>query len=176
MKDYAWPTLEEIYLDKNMISNIDVLGRYPMLKKIDASNNFIEEVNLYLPRLESLDLHNNYLKKFPILEGMHRLRHLNLKGNQLADFREVLIDFTPKIQTLDIEGNEISFESVAGFEDFLQKLRGLTHLRSLHVAENPFFRPDRLKMFPGINVKEELINQLRNLDTFNGDGMRSVEK
>ena len=81
MKDYSWPTLEEIYLEKNMISNIDILAGFPMLKKIDASNNFIEDVNLYLPKLETLDLRNNYLKKFPIMEGMVRLKHLNLKGN-----------------------------------------------------------------------------------------------
>ena len=105
MKDYSWPALEEIYLEKNMISNIDLLAGFPMLKKIDASNNYIEDVNLYLPKLESLDLRNNYLKKFPILEGMVRLKHLNLKGNQLVDFSEVLIHFTPNIQTLNIEGN-----------------------------------------------------------------------
>ena len=174
MKEFPWPNLEELKIDKNMISNIDLLVGFPMLKKIDASNNYIEEVNLYLPRLESLDLHNNYLKKFPILEGMHKLKHLNLKANQLSDFREVIIQFTPNIKNLDIEGNQIYFDNVDSFEDFLEKLKGLTYLRSLHVADNPFFMPKNLKIFPGINVKEEIINHLRGLDTFNGDDMSTV--
>ena len=81
MKEYLWPNLTELYVDKNMIYNIDILVNFPMLKKIDASNNYIEDVNLYLPRLETLNLHNNYLKQFPILEGMHKLKNLNLKAN-----------------------------------------------------------------------------------------------
>ena len=36
--------------------------------------------------------------------------------------------------------------------------------------------PENLKMFAGINVKDELVHQLRHLDTFNGDGMQIVEK
>lgn len=88
-----------------MISNIDLLDGFPMLKKIDASNNYIEDVNLYLPRLETLDLKNNYLKKFPILEGMVKLKNLNLKGNQLVNFKHVLIHYTPNIQMLNLEGN-----------------------------------------------------------------------
>lgn len=63
-----------------------------------------------------------------------------------------------------------------GYEDFLNKLRGLNHLKSLYVAENPFFKHENLKIFPGINVKEELINQLRNLNAFNGDDMQDVAK
>lgn len=70
----------------------------------------------------------------------------------------------------------IYFESVDGYENFLQKLRGLNHLKSLYVDDNPFFKPENLKLFPGINVKEELINQLRNLTAFNGDDMQDVAK
>ena len=36
--------------------------------------------------------------------------------------------------------------------------------------------PENLKIFTGIDVKEELINQLRNLTTFNGDTMDVVAK
>ena len=46
----------------------------------------------------------------------------------------------------------------------------------MYVADNPFFMPENLKIFTGIDIKEELINQLRNLTTFNGDTMDVVAK
>jgi Leucine-rich repeat (LRR) protein len=53
-----------------MVSNIDILNQYKNLETIDASNCYIEDVNFNLPKLVRLDLSNNYLRKFPILENM----------------------------------------------------------------------------------------------------------
>ena len=81
MGQKSWSFLEEVYLSKNMVSNIEVFNNFPNLRIIDASNNYIEEVHIYLPKLEVLNLMNNYLKKFPILENMKKLRQLNLGSN-----------------------------------------------------------------------------------------------
>ena len=68
-----------------MVSNIDILNQYKNLETIDASNCYIEDVNFNLPKLVRLDLSNNYLRKFPILENMQRLVYLNLNSNKLVE-------------------------------------------------------------------------------------------
>jgi len=106
-----------------MINNIDLLGRFTNLRVIDASNNYIEEVTLFLERLESLNLSNNYLKEFPLLEnGMKKLKILNLNSNRLVGIRQVIIDYTPNIKTLDLGANRIDFDNAGEFDEFLTKL------------------------------------------------------
>jgi len=51
-KNKYWPILEEVYINRNMINNIDLLGKFSKLRIIDASNNYIEEVELKLDNLE----------------------------------------------------------------------------------------------------------------------------
>jgi len=88
-----------------MINNIDVLNQYTNLRIINATNCYIEEVNLKLPKLESLDLSNNFLKNFPILANMQKLKVLNLNSNKLFDFKQMNIEFTLGITTLDVGNN-----------------------------------------------------------------------
>lgn len=62
MKLY-WANLEDVDVSNNLLSSIQPLQQYHQLKKIDASNNYIEVVNnLNLPHLETLNLQNNCLK------------------------------------------------------------------------------------------------------------------
>ena len=123
LRNVSWNNLEEIYLNRNMINNIDLLGRFTNLRVIDASNNYIEEVILFLERLERLDLSNNYLKEFPLLEnGMKKLKILNLNSNRLVGIRQVIIDYTPNIKSLDLGANMIDFDNFDEFSAFLAKL------------------------------------------------------
>ena len=62
-----WDNLMEIDLYKNYLSSIDILNQFKNLRYIRASDNYIEEISLNLQRLEELDLHNNYLNKFPLI-------------------------------------------------------------------------------------------------------------
>ena len=123
LRNVSWNNLEEIYLNRNMINNIDLLGNFTNLRVIDASNNYIEEVILFLERLERLDLSNNYLKEFPLLEnGMKKLKILNLNSNRLVGIRQVIIDYTPNIKSLDLGNNLIDFDNFDEFSAFLAKL------------------------------------------------------
>jgi len=84
MKNTTWFHLEEVYLSNNTLSDIDKLSKFPNINFIDASNNYINDVTLHLPKLEKLYLNNNSLKKFPLLEsGMNKLKVLNLNSNYI---------------------------------------------------------------------------------------------
>jgi Leucine-rich repeat (LRR) protein len=87
MRGVSLKNLRDIQLSRNMVSNIDILNQYKNLETIDASNCYIEDVNFNLPKLVRLDLSNNYLRKFPILENMQRLVYLNLNSNKLVEFQ-----------------------------------------------------------------------------------------
>ena len=95
---------------------------------MDASNNYIHSIDLPLPKLEQLNLSNNYLVKFPTLDKSLRLRQLNLQTNRIEDFKGVKINFTPNIKILNLGQNSISFEQRYDFREFMdivQKLKSL---------------------------------------------------
>jgi Leucine-rich repeat (LRR) protein len=115
-------------LHKNSLSNIDDLAQFQNLKVIDASNNYIHAVDLPLPKLEHLNLSNNYLVKFPSLDKSLRLRYINLETNRLEDLKGVKVNFTPNIKILNLGYNNISFEKSGDFRDFLEVI---TKLKSL---------------------------------------------
>ena len=86
-----------------------------------------------------LDLHNNYVSKFPILHSLPRIQRINLNSNKISDFR---VDFKPPsslaLQYLDIGNNLIDFSSNYEFYDFLEKIKKLKNLKALIISSNPF--------------------------------------
>ena len=48
---YSWSQLEELTLSRNMLSNVDILNAQHNLRVLDCSDNYLEEVNLHLPKL-----------------------------------------------------------------------------------------------------------------------------
>ena len=176
MRGISLKSLRTVLLSRNMVSNIDILNQYRNLESIDASNCYIEDINFNLPKLVHLNLSNNYLRQFPILESMQRLTYLNLNSNKLVEFQSFHYEQTKNIKTFDIGGNMIEFEAKAEFTDFLNKLMRLNGLQQLVVDENPFFEHENLMKFPGIDIKEELIKQLKNLEELNGDDMQTVQR
>ena len=105
MRSQSWAFLEEIHLTKNLINNIEPLNAFKSLRVIDASHNYIVEVNLQLPKLEQLILSDNYLEKFPTLEHMKKLKIIDLNANDLTGFKEVLPGMTPNVKRLDLGHN-----------------------------------------------------------------------
>lgn len=59
--------LMKIDISKNYLDNIDALNDLTKLKMIVANNNYIRDISLQLPKLQELDLGNNYIEKVPIL-------------------------------------------------------------------------------------------------------------
>ena len=105
MRSQSWAFLEEIHLTKNLINNIEPLNAFKSLRVIDASHNYIVEVNLQLPKLEQLILSDNYLEKFPTLEHMKKLKIIDLNANDLTGFKEVMPGMTPNVKRLDLGHN-----------------------------------------------------------------------
>jgi len=163
MKNQSWHFLEEIRLTKNLINNIDTLNMYKSLRVIDASHNYIVEVNLCLPKLEQLILANNFLKKFPILENMKKLKIINLNANGLTDFKDVAPNMTPNVRRLDLGFNELKFGSTgntssAELADFRAKLKEFKHLRELVVQGNPFM--DEASNTGAADIQKDIIKEL----------------
>mmetsp|Transcript_20800 Transcript_20800/g.32080 ORF Transcript_20800/g.32080 Transcript_20800/m.32080 type:complete len:89 (+) Transcript_20800:404-670(+) len=88
-----------------MISDIGILNDYKEIVKIDASNNYLEEVSLSLPKLDYLNLMNNYIKKFPDLPESSKLKYLNLNSNQIQNFADVFPEANLHIRHLDVGSN-----------------------------------------------------------------------
>lgn len=168
MKNQSWHFLEEIRLTKNLINNIDTLNMYKSLRVIDASHNYIVEVNLCLPKLEQLILANNFLKKFPILENMKKLKIINLNANGLTDFKDVAPNMTPNVRRLDLGFNELKFGSAGttssgstsfqAMADFRAKLKEFKHLRELVVQGNPFM--DEASPRAAADIQKDIIKEL----------------
>lgn len=76
------------------------------LKSVDASYNYIDIVeNLKLPNLESLNLHSNGLRKFPIFEYALKLKFLTLSSNKLTDLDDMNPEFSPGLKQLNLSNN-----------------------------------------------------------------------
>ena len=92
-------------------------------------------MNLNLPRLMILNLQNNYLKKFPIIEYSMSLKIINLNSNHLEDLNDMMPHFTPNIQELDIGYNSIAldFNRLQDFDNFHDKIMEMKQLRSLYI-------------------------------------------
>ncbi|XP_070067678.1 leucine-rich repeat-containing G-protein coupled receptor 5 isoform X2 [Drosophila takahashii] len=175
-------------LRKLILSDVRTLRSFPELEachaleilKLDRAG--IQEVPTNLcrqtPRLKSLELKTNSLKRIPNLSSCRDLRLLDLSSNQietiqgkpfngLKQLHDLLLSYNrikalpqdafqgiPKLQLLDLEGNEISHihkEAFAGF----------TALEDLNLGNN---------IFP--ELPESGLRALLHLKTFNNPKLR----
>ena len=68
----------------------------------------------------------------------------------------------------------MKFDTLSELMEFIEHLRELLLLENLDIDENPFFI-DRNK-FPGINIREKIINGLGMLKFFNGEPIKLVHE
>ncbi|XP_034668391.1 leucine-rich repeat-containing G-protein coupled receptor 4 [Drosophila subobscura] len=175
-------------LRKLILSDVRTLRAFPDLEachaleilKLDRAG--IQDVPSNLcrqtPRLKSLELKTNSLKRIPNLSGCRDLRLLDLSSNQveslqgkpfygLKKLNDLLLSYNrisalpqdsfqgiPKLQLLDLEGNDITFihkEAFAGF----------TALEDLNLGNN---------IFP--ELPESGLRALLHLKTFNNPKLR----
>jgi Leucine-rich repeat (LRR) protein len=156
-----WENTLEISVRKNYISSIEVLNQFSNLRFLDASENYLQEVSLNLPRLEKLDLRHNFIARFPFLHQLPRLKVLSLAHNRLEDFR---VDFKPNLplQSLDVSHNAIAFATNQDFyEQLLEGVRKLRSLKLLNLEGKPFLgQVERL---------EQIVAQMPGLEELNGE-------
>ncbi|XP_068150831.1 leucine-rich repeat-containing G-protein coupled receptor 5 [Drosophila tropicalis] len=175
-------------LRKLTLSDVRSLRSFPELEachaleilKLDRAG--IQEVPSNLcrqtPRLKSLELKTNSLKRIPNLSSCRDLRLLDLSSNQidalqgkpfhgLKQLHDLLLSYNrikaipqdafqgiPKLQLLDLEGNEIAFIHKEAFASF-------TALEDLNLGNN---------IFP--ELPEAGLRALLHLKTFNNPKLR----
>jgi len=104
-------------------------------------------VNLNLIKLQELDLSNNYLKKFPMINSLPKLKKLNLNTNKIEEIR---VEFKPPASTslldLDLGTNNLDLSSPKDFNEFLKRLKKFKNLKSLNVLGNQTFDNDENKI------------------------------
>ena len=101
-----------------------------------------------------MNLQNNYLKKFPIIEYSLNLKIVNLNSNHIENLNEMMPHFTLNIQELDIGNNSISFDfdNVNDFNNFQEKIQELKKLKYLNIRGNDFLTIEYLDQFEGFNI------------------------
>ena len=111
IKGWIWDELRVVNISQNHIVNIEPVCQYEKLQYLDASSNFIEEVNLYLPELRTLNLENNKIKEFPVLGQMSKLKELNLNTNKITSLENAEVGYVPSLEKLDLGENLITFDT-----------------------------------------------------------------
>ncbi|XP_026202359.1 fibromodulin a [Anabas testudineus] len=115
--------LYQLYLESNSIDSLpqDFLGRFTQLQYIRMSHNQLTDKGIpantfNVTGLVELDLSFNKLERIPVVSTT--LRHLYLQANVIKEFTLgsfcSIVDVTnfSKLQTLRLDGNEISREDI----------------------------------------------------------------
>lgn len=98
--------MQEIYLNRNYLANIDALNNLTKLRKISANDNYIASVNLLLPQLRELDLRNNFLDRIPSLKDLPLLRSLNISNNKVQIIKLLIHEQNLRnLECLDLQNN-----------------------------------------------------------------------
>ena len=122
--------LLKVDFSQNMLESIDWLDQFKQLKSIRAVRCFIRYVNLYLPRLQELDLRNNFIERMPSLRNMPNMQAIYLKANNM---NELNLDFSSlnyaNMVNIDVRNNKNLTVSVAELRELGRKLHKFKQLR-----------------------------------------------
>jgi hypothetical protein len=128
-----------------------------------------------LKHLAELHLHNNFIERVPTLPKSKALRCLNLNSNKLMTGAGLEHKHTPKLNELDLGNNAIRFGNPQAFTDFVLVLTKFADLKALGIAGNPFMTEhDREAKLSGIDVRRELCERLKTLDSLNGRSIAGI--
>ncbi len=117
-------------LGAGLVDAIRHLDRFPMLESLDLSFNELTKLPAipYLSGVLELDLSGNKLDCIPPELGRARsLTSLDLRGNRLARLGQAPWSGMPRLDTLDLGGNQLTD---------LGDLKGLEGLVSLDLSDN----------------------------------------
>ena len=161
--------LQEINIQKNFLNNIDILKKMHRLRKINAGDNYLSNVNLQLSKLQELDLRNNFLERVPIINQLPQLKILILNANKITDLRIMCKDSNYiNIEKMNFANNSINFNNIIEVNDFAEKLKKFKQLKVLNLEHNPFEANDQ--------YTETIVKQLPNsIDLFNNQRIQAVK-
>lgn len=145
--------LENLYLNHNNISSLDVISSIPNLKILDLSNNLITDLsrmkNSELQKtIESLNLgYNIYIDDASYLQNFSKLQELSLAGNNISDISQLDYSKFTKLGYLDLSDNKIS--------DLKNILKQLKKLKNFYVEDNE--EQTNIKIANGFKIQNQYI-------------------
>lgn len=190
--------LLKIDVSQNLLDSIDWLNQFKQLKVIIAHRCLIRSVNLHLPRLQELDVKNNFIERMPAFRTMPNLQSIFLKANNIE---QINLEFSAQnyanMVNIDMRNNkklqmdDVEIERLAKKLANFKKLRffnieheNLRLERNLDLYYQLIMRlPDSLEMFNNkrtIYLLDEVKQrgQLENLNSFqrtNGERIESID-
>lgn len=122
-------------------------------------------MNLQLPRLQELDLRNNFIEKVPILSQMPQLKVLVLNANNIAELKlQCKRDNHLNIMKMVFRNNRIKFTNMEVIS-FARKLKEFKALRVLNLENNPFEKDPQInaKIIRGLPQNLEMYNNQKKI-------------
>ncbi|MEX2680629.1 MAG: leucine-rich repeat domain-containing protein, partial [Candidatus Sigynarchaeota archaeon] len=135
-------SIERLFIG-DYIEEIKGLENCLLLKELQISGNITKIQNLSLPKLEILDLSNNYILKLEFPEVLVNLRMLYLHNNSIPRIEN--LDGLQSLQYIDLSNNQIRR---------IENLDRLDQLQQIILINNPIEGTDRLFKL----VKENPLN------------------
>lgn len=126
--------LENLYLNHNNISSLDVISSIPNLKELDLSYNLITDLQLMKDSelqktIITLNLgYNMYIDDASYLQKFSKLQELSLAGNNISDISQLDYSKFTKLTDLNLSDNKIS--------DLKNVLKQLKKLKNFYVEDN----------------------------------------
>ncbi|TRY62458.1 hypothetical protein DNTS_007133 [Danionella cerebrum] len=154
------PEIEEIFLDKNLLVDLqDGLSRYPFLKMLSCANNqlmivqenvFSESRLLERLNLADNDLHFGHQQVARALSSLSQLKTLDLSGNGLReDMVSILVQNLSSLESLYLSRNAIQRLDESTFKNLHQ-------LKELNIEKNVLFEIsgafDHMKKLQRLNL------------------------
>jgi Leucine-rich repeat (LRR) protein len=151
-----------IDISKNNLKNF-VIDVFPMnLKKLNASNNKLENFSNLSPNIEFLDLSDNKIKRFDYLPA--KLTLLDISNNMLFD-NKARVSFPKTLKDLNMSGNRIYNIHLFQFPKELESLE-INDNEIESIDSHLFDDPSKLKLLniDGNKLKNINLSNFKNLE------------
>ena len=158
-------SLIKIDLSGNYVSEL-ILKKFPNVTIVIAAENMINECNLFLPKLQVLNLSSNLLKTIPNLVQIPELVNLNLSRNLIESISlEELNPVKKNLQFFDVSFNKINFSSITNFISFVDGLK-FFNIKEFSIQGNEFIDSNEIL---ANSYKTLIVISLKDLVKINGE-------
>ena len=158
-------SLIKIDLSGNYVSKL-ILKKFPNVTIVIAAENMINECNLFLPKLQVLNLSSNLLKTIPNLVQIPELVNLNLSRNLIESISlEELNPVKKNLQFFDVSFNKINFSSITNFISFVDGLK-FFNIKEFSIQGNEFIDSNEIL---ANSYKTLIVISLKDLVKINGE-------
>ncbi len=153
------PELENLFLSRNRIKDINFLQRLNNLTSLDVSRNQIKDFSILqgLTNLTSLDLGGNQIKDISILQGLTNLASLDLGGNQIKDI--FILQGLTNLTSLSLWQNQIKDFSI---------LQEMSNLTSLDLSRNQIKDISILQRLTNLTSLDLSFNKIKDISILQG--------